>query len=437
MAGAVVAGIVVGTLATSGASALSKEAIKCQDSIAKEAAKFEQTKSKELQKCEDTKLKGTLPSSTVCQTEAAAKIGSAQSKMQAAISKACGGLSATDVQFGTVCPDLVGGGCNNTISTIGDITTCVTCVIGAGVDQLNALSYASLTAPGSDTNLEKCKQTLGKEAAAFFQAKSKALAACQSGVIKGSTGGPCADGKARASIVKARDKAAAKMTAACSAFSPPQIGALAACPTVDTQGVGVACGGTISSIADLTGCLTCANENTTLCTECSHCGNGVSNSVTGLPVVDFNVGETCDDGNVVDSDGCPKGCTIRACDSSGKTQKVNVSFSGSSVVGLTVFLRYGENAARIPGRANEQTVLDRVTNLPGSAFTAVNDLDYALRVVALSDAALPAGTLFTAEFDTCKKPAFKVSDLECVVEDAADASSNPISGVTCSAAFTN
>ena len=161
----------------------------------------------------------------------------------------------------------------------------------------------------------------------------------------------------------------------------------------------------------------------------------MTNPVTGLPVVDFDVGETCDYGNFVDNDGCPKNCSIRTCDFSGKTQKVNVSFTGSNVAGLTVFLRYGENAARIPGRANEQTVLDRVTNLPSSAFTSFNDLDYALRLVALSDG-LHAGNLFTVEFDTCKKPAFKVSDLECVVESAADASGNPLSGVTCAAAFT-
>ncbi len=419
------------------ARAQSKEVVKCQRDLWKATSKYEQDRMKALQKCEENKLKGTVPVGTTCATEAAtaAAISKARSAFEATINKTCGALTPTAIEFGTTCPDLPGAGCTTAISAMTDVVTCLGCVTEGSVDRVVSLAYGSLTAPGGDTALEKCKQTLGKESAAVFTARSKALQGCQDKMINGSLAGPCPDGKARDAIQKASDKAVAKISAACGNFTTAQIGAPAACPTIDTQGIGIACGGTIGSTADLVSCTTCAAEFSSLCTDCSHCGNGVNNPVTGNPEVNFNVGETCDDGNFVDNDGCPKTCEIRACVGSGKTQKVTVSFSGSNVAGLTVFLRYGENAARIPGRANEDTVQARVTDLPANGFSAVNDLDYALRVVSVADGTLSAGNLFTVEFDTCKKPKFSASDLECVVEDAVSPSFEPVAGVTCTAAF--
>jgi cysteine-rich repeat protein len=425
-------------LAGAPARAASITPVNCQRAIWKASAKLEQDTMKALQKCEDSKLKGKLPSATDCTTDAtaAAAITKAQGAMQTAINKACSGLSPADFKFGSVCPDLPNAGCNTAITDLASVITCMTCVANGGVNLLSDLYYASLTAPGGDKSLETCKQTIGKEAATFFKAKSSALQKCQDKMINSALGGPCPDGAARAAIQKASDKAVAKITAKCGGFSTAQIGAPAACPSVETQGTGIECGGTIASTTDLVDCVACATEFLSLCTDCSHCGNGVNNPVTGLPVVDFSVGETCDDGNFVDNDGCPETCEIRSCVGfAGTTQKVDVSFTGTNVSGLTVFLRYGENAARLPGRGNEQTVVDRVTGLPANAFTAVNDLDYALRVVAIGDGALAAGKLFTVEFDLCKKPKFKLTDLECVVEDASDPNFNPVAGVTCQAAF--
>jgi cysteine-rich repeat protein len=168
------------------------------------------------------------------------------------------------------------------------------------------------------------------------------------------------------------------------------------------------------------------------------CGNGM---------VDFNLGETCDDGNTVDDDGpsasnpCPANCRIASCTSTGATVTADVSFtppSGVDIAGLTIFLRYPDGVVQIPGMASDDQVQSRVTNLPGNAFAAPNDLDFALRLVMLSTDSTPfvPGLLFSVEFDRCQgatPPA--TGDFTCIVEDAGDTNSQTVSGVTCTVAL--
>jgi cysteine-rich repeat protein len=164
------------------------------------------------------------------------------------------------------------------------------------------------------------------------------------------------------------------------------------------------------------------------------CGNGV---------VDFNLGETCDDGNTVDDDGihadnpCPANCRIASCSSAGATATADVSFippSGVDIAGLTIFLRYPDGVVQIPGMASDDQVQSRVTNLPENAFATPNDLDFALRLVMVSTDQTPfvPGPLFTVEFDRCQgAPPPVAGDFTCIVEDAADTSLQPVTGVTC------
>ena len=49
--------------------------------------------------------------------------------------------------------------------------------------------------------------------------------------------------------------------------------------------------------------------------------------------------------------------------------------------------------------------------------------------------AVPAGALFTVEFDTCDGPKLAETDFICTVLDAADTSLAPVSGTTCSVAL--
>ncbi|HVM96123.1 MAG TPA: hypothetical protein VMT89_07025 [Candidatus Acidoferrales bacterium] len=161
------------------------------------------------------------------------------------------------------------------------------------------------------------------------------------------------------------------------------------------------------------------------------CGNGI---------VEFNLGETCDDGNTVDGDSCPANCRIATCTASGSTVDVDVSFSPPSGVdldGLTVFLRYPDGTVRIPGSANDPAVQDRVVNLPDNSFTTLNDLDYGLRAAILSpdQSAFTPGLLFTVNFDACQganRPS--ASAFRCIVENAADTNAATVEGATCSVA---
>lgn len=173
--------------------------------------------------------------------------------------------------------------------------------------------------------------------------------------------------------------------------------------------------------------------------------NGVTNALTGCPErvcgdgeVDFDLGETCDDGNTEDGDDCPANCRIEPCTPTGDTGIADIVLSvpgGASVAAVTVFLRYPDGVVRIPGRANDDQVQSRIGGLPEGLSTTPNDLDYALRLVAFSPdiSPIPPGRFFTVEFDGCEEggrlPTFV--DFDCIVEDAADTSFNPVAGVTC------
>lgn len=173
--------------------------------------------------------------------------------------------------------------------------------------------------------------------------------------------------------------------------------------------------------------------------------NGVTNALTGCPErvcgdgeVDFDLGETCDDGNTEDGDDCPANCRIEPCTPTGDTGIADIVLrvpSGTNVAALTLFLRYPDGVVRIPGRANDAQVQSRIGGLPEGLSSTPNDLDYALRLVAFSPdiSPIPAGQFFTVEFDACEEggrlPTF--ADFTCTVEDAADTDFNPVSGVTC------
>ena len=162
------------------------------------------------------------------------------------------------------------------------------------------------------------------------------------------------------------------------------------------------------------------------------CGNGR---------VDFNLGETCDDGNTLDGDDCPYNCRIAACMGTGTTRTVDVTFSvpaGGDLGGIKLFLRYPDGVVKIPGMASDDQVNASISNLPDNGFSTPNDLDYGLRLLlfttdqtALSTVA--PGLLCSIEFDNCQGAAAPTaSDFRCTVEEALDPESHDISGVTCS-----
>jgi cysteine-rich repeat protein len=162
------------------------------------------------------------------------------------------------------------------------------------------------------------------------------------------------------------------------------------------------------------------------------CGNGV---------VDFDKGETCDDGNTVEGDACPVTCRIVACTASGSTLAVDVHFTppaGVDLAGITAFVRYPDGLVRIPGMANDSAVQNSLTNLPDNGFTTVNDLDYALRLVVFSPDSSPIvpDRLATIRFETCANvAASQVGDFQCRVESAANTNNDTVNGTTCAVAL--
>jgi len=275
-----IAAALVGALAL--AMPAHADPLKCQQEIVKDTSKYVQARTKALQKCREAIVKGKItPQDCLLQPTAAGKIVKAESKLRAGINKKCGGDDKTcstagdndslaSIGWPSTCPNFEGGSCNNAIATCGDINDCLICISAAAVDQSINLSYGSLapSTPGSDTN--KCQAAIGKNAAKFLSAKSKALSKCEAGVLKGTVTGPCPDvAGAQPAIAKAQSKSDAGICKACGGDdkvcgggddqTTSAIGFAASCPAVTIPG-GSACGGTINTLQDIVNCLDCVNE---------------------------------------------------------------------------------------------------------------------------------------------------------------------------------
>jgi hypothetical protein len=111
---------------------------KCQLTISKESLKFLTVQSTALAKCWDAvgKGKGSAPCPDPGDGKAAATIAQAELAKATAICKACGGTdkscgglqdeTASSIGFVPTCPAI--GGCERTIASLGDLTTCLDCI---------------------------------------------------------------------------------------------------------------------------------------------------------------------------------------------------------------------------------------------------------------------------------------------------------------------
>jgi hypothetical protein len=269
--------------------------VKCHAAIGKSAAAFAQAKIKILQKCAEGRFKGKI--TTTCQADQKTQnaITKAQTKAVSGIAKACGGKDKTCDTIGddslasigwdsTTCPDFEARGCTNAINNCSDIGTCLTCIGEKAVDRAIDLYYQALTPPNpnpQDPKLEKarnkCQLAIGKSAAAFFLAKSKAIQKCWDTVNKGKATGPCppfgADQKTDDAIQKAKDKYDAATCKACgtgkpcditqSPFTKADIGFAPLCPPVVIPGIGGhTCdfARTLVSLEDVRDCVECVTE---------------------------------------------------------------------------------------------------------------------------------------------------------------------------------
>lgn len=146
-----------------------------------------------------------------------------------------------------------------------------------------------------------------------------------------------------------------------------------------------------------------------------HCGNGVLEN-----------GETCDS--------CPADCVAQPCAASTPVRSVDVQLAVPSeleVSGVTILVGYRSDVVSLPGTGAAPSVASRVKNKPSNAIGAVNDLDYALRVVLSRSAPFAPGRLFTIEFDSCDGATPPdANNFGCTVEGCSNTFGN-LDGCTC------
>jgi cysteine-rich repeat protein len=182
-----------------------------------------------------------------------------------------------------------------------------------------------------------------------------------------------------------------------------------------------------------------SNDTPTPTPTAPMCGTPAATPVCGNGAIEE--GETCDDCNTVDGDNCPADCVIRDCLLTATTfnAAVSVQTPGGGIPGaLDVIVGYPDGVVGLPGHGADANLL--VTDIPGDAFsTSINDLDYALIVVALGPDGLtlgtePAGLFFTARFSACDgENAPSSNDFHCTVRNATAVDGTDITtSTTCS-----
>jgi cysteine-rich repeat protein len=153
--------------------------------------------------------------------------------------------------------------------------------------------------------------------------------------------------------------------------------------------------------------LATCSDGLTLGKSCAtNCGNG-----------QIDIGEDCDDGNVLDGDSCPANCKLNtACAVTGtKTVTFNVSTpAGLGPLGaLKAYLAYDNTKVNIPG-----TGAAAGGSVTAGAFAqSVNDLDSAI-IVVLDDPADIGTPPFTVQVNVCSGASVTAADFSCLVQQA-------------------
>jgi cysteine-rich repeat protein len=275
-----------------------------------------------------------------------------------------------------------------------------------------------------------CQRAIGKSLGKYFQKVYKATQKCTGGVLKAGSG-TCPDPKLTDAISKAQAKLIDKISKKCGetptlfAESLNAQSILADDPLAgqlviasDQAGFNATA---LALFNNLVGCSDSAAAPSLLNGCASLCGNG-----------QVDVGEACDDGNVVNGDTCSSDCTVQtACAVTG-TVTVTVNTAAPAAVlplgALTTYLAYDESKVSLPGTGAFAT--SRVT--AGAFSVGANDLDYAVRVTLVdpSDLGTPP---FTIDFDICSAATVTAADFECMVEGAGSAAGGATAyGVSCS-----
>lgn len=161
----------------------------------------------------------------------------------------------------------------------------------------------------------------------------------------------------------------------------------------------------------------------------------------------LNAGETCDDGNNSDNDGCPADCFIAPCTPvAGTVRQVTVAFTppaGVDVAALTLLMNYPEGKVFMPPAGPQTTIgsANFVALLPTSVLLRGSDLapagstgsGHAVRGLMAATAAVEPGPIFQLKFQDCQGAAAPIAgEFNCRVLEASDPFTNQVGGVQCS-----
>lgn len=485
---ALVASVTTALALAGGPAAAQINASSCRVAISTALTKLETSVQKAVSKCETGKIAGKVTAS--CDPfdgspDAAlvAGIAKVEGKFDATIDEACAGVDVSDLGFAG-CADPYSNGCDAeftttalrgicagganvnktcdadgdcpastctptgpnliTPATLGEVQECLLCNVKANAGNLNALAD-SFNAAGGDKALGKCQQAILKQATKLASGLSKGLGKCEK--TSPNLGGSCPGSKDIGKAIKTAAKVNASIAKSCAGITPATIGNPGACPATDGQGfaTGNCADLTIATLDDISSCVTCIASKSSSRLTAGNCGNST---------VDFEVGETCDDGNQEDGDACPADCRVAQCtlDPLGTTTGIQVAFEapeGVDVAALEIFVSYPEHAVIVPGSGD---VSGAVSNTPSNASVTVVDTNAGLSVV-VTDGSLnpiPAGGLFDLTLENCvsqtagevalstapwealaEVDGVKFSNFVCIVDSAVDTNLNPVEGVTC------
>jgi len=252
------------TLVLSATAQAQSDPIKCRQTVAAASAKYELARAGALKKCEDAVRKGKLPPSTTCpdgDAKTVTKIAGAQSKLDAAIAKACCGDDKA-------CGAGSGADADLALSAIGWSGRVAACSDGER-DGLSCQSNADC--PG--VCLDGTREGLGVECASEVATTSLCPSGCLGTCVGGSNGGnECSadsdcpsstcgskvcqggtnDGNACTTLANCPGNNFCEQSNGCG-FG----GAVAdACPNLESQ----SCNNTLADPSDIATCVGCAGD---------------------------------------------------------------------------------------------------------------------------------------------------------------------------------
>jgi hypothetical protein len=254
----------------------------CRDAVIAASARYTQSAKKALASCRRRRV-----ADCDADTRTVSALARAAARLQSIVTQRCCGSdricgTADDEPLAAIgwdsgyCPNLDRGECNGLITSAADVATCLTCIGNGAAGDLAAASAAGGPASGPAGG---CVTAIGKETARLATTTSKALARCWEARGKGTHANSCpepGDGLAGPAIESAVARATTRLCKACGGpdhacggtddLAPASLGFASSCPDVTVPG-GATCGGTITTLADLVGCVTCVTAHDSECAD--------------------------------------------------------------------------------------------------------------------------------------------------------------------------